>query len=119
MKNLIKYLIVTCSICKRRYKILYRPILGLCICPKCLKENELPRKYYNTKPPSKRKLWAMQRNWLIKRLLGAISIFSDSTNLFIHTLLPDEAEEHFLIAKIRYDLRRLVNKIQESKYKEQ
>lgn len=78
----------------------------------------MPRKYYNTKPPSKRKLWTMKRNWLIRRLLGAISIFSPETNLFIHSLIPDEAEEHVLISKIVRDLRKLTNKILESKYEE-
>jgi len=70
----------------------------------------------NWKPESKRKLWAMKRNWLIKRLRGAHSIFSGEGMEFIRTLIPKE--EWVLLNTLNSGIGRLVNKVSESKWKE-
>jgi hypothetical protein len=67
---------------------------------------------------TKRKLWAMKRNWLIRRLKGASSIFSVDTNKLIHSLAPDENETHLLICGIVIALKKLTYRISDSKYKE-
>jgi hypothetical protein len=74
------------------------------------------RKRYNTKPHSKRKTWAIKRNWMIKRVRGASSVFSLANRDFMKDLL--DGEDDGLITRIATGLLMLDEKISKSKWKE-
>ena len=63
-----------------------------------------------------RQQWAMRRNWLLKRLKGAKSIFSIDNCLFMNKLLPLDKQPLIDSAEIVIDA--LIRRISESKYKE-
>ena len=65
---------------------------------------------------TKRQIWAMKRNWLLLRLRGARSVFSYSSRELIHSLIPSEDWRN--IGNVDNGLRELIDKISESKYKE-
>ncbi len=69
-----------------------------------------------SKLPSKRKLWAMKRNWLIRRFKGAHTLFSDYEQEHMRTLLNEE--DWPLINKLNTALGFMINKLSQSKYKE-
>ena len=65
---------------------------------------------------TKRQKWAMKRNWLIKRLKGAQSIFSYDNQKFMKELSP--VINHRFIDNTESYLHFLIKEISKSKYKE-
>ena len=63
-----------------------------------------------------RQLWAMKRNWLIRRLMGAESIFSDENVAMLSNCLSSEDRKR--ISNVRNDLSFLQRTLSKSKYKE-
>uniref|UniRef100_A0A6M3IJE6 Uncharacterized protein n=1 Tax=viral metagenome TaxID=1070528 RepID=A0A6M3IJE6_9ZZZZ len=63
-----------------------------------------------------RQQWAMERNWLIRRLKGALSIFSASNKELIESLVSlKDAQRLYMIES---DIKYLIKEISKSKYKE-
>ncbi len=65
---------------------------------------------------TQRKIWAMKRNWLIRRLRGAKSIFSGDNIETLYNSL--EREDWKGVSRVMSDLNFLVRKLSESKWKE-
>ena len=66
---------------------------------------------------SKRQEWAIRRNWLIRRLRGAYSIFGIDNCDFMYEILSED--EHYLVHSINDYLRSLITSISKTKYKEE
>jgi len=62
---------------------------------------------------TKRKIWAIKRNWLIKRLLGALSVFSDENIKLMSEYLPQNT-----IYETTGNLKYIIEVMRSSKYKE-
>lgn len=63
---------------------------------------------------TKRQIWAMKRNWLIRRLKGALSIFSYDNKELINNLIGIEKGERLYM--IESDIKYLIKEIGKSKY---
>ena len=61
-----------------------------------------------------RQKWAMQRNWLIMRLRGALSIFSISNKDLIESLIGIEKSQRLYM--IESDIKYLIKELSKSKY---
>ena len=65
---------------------------------------------------TKRKLWAIRRNWLIKRVRGALSVFSTKDREFMRELMNEE--DYGLINRVATGIAIIDEKISQSKWKE-
>jgi len=63
-----------------------------------------------------RALWSKKRNWLLYRLSGARAIFDVDVHFLLHTLL--DSEDWHLTDDVKIAIEKLIQKINESKYKE-
>ena len=64
---------------------------------------------------TKRQRWATKRNWLIRRLKGAQSMFSYDSCQFMYSLLPKD--QHRLVTSSDIFITLLIKEISKSKYK--
>lgn len=74
------------------------------------------RKYSYKERYSKRKLWALKRNWLILRVRGAMSVFSIKNREFMRELMNEE--DYGLINRVATGIAIIDEKISKSKWKE-
>ena len=74
------------------------------------------RKYLYKEGRSKRKIWASKRNWLIKRVRGALSVFSIENRKFMRELMNEE--DYGLINRVATGIAIIDEKISKSKWKE-
>lgn len=74
------------------------------------------RKYSYKEGYSKRKLWALKRNWLILRVRGAMSVFSIKNREFMRDLMNEE--DYGLINRVATGIAIIDEKISKSKWKE-
>ena len=74
------------------------------------------RKYSYKERYSKRKLWALKRNWLILRVRGAMSVFSIKNREFMRDLMNEE--DYGLINRVATGIAIIDEKISKSKWKE-
>jgi len=76
----------------------------------------MKRKYVYKEGCSKRKAWAIRRNWLIKRVRGALSVFSTKDREFMRELMNEE--DYGLINRVATGIAIIDEKISQSKWKE-
>ena len=65
---------------------------------------------------SKREKWAKERNWLILRVRGAMSVFSIKNREFMRELMNEE--DYGLINRVATGIAIIDEKISKSKWKE-
>jgi len=65
---------------------------------------------------TERQLWAKKRNWIIFRLRGVLALFSWDTVEFMRDLVS--AEDWYRISQAQNDIKFILNKVTDSKYKE-
>lgn len=65
---------------------------------------------------TKRQLWALRRNWMIRRVRGALSVFSGSNIESIKELMDEQ--DYSLINRVATGIAIIDEKISQSKWKE-